>query len=115
MFTNRTRLFIGSTFLLSFILLINIRRYEFAAVAFMMIALLIWDYFKQGTLVIAAKHFYHKDYEKTETVLSQIKKPTWLGKNRRGYYEFFMGGICLQKQDYEDAEKHYEIAAQYPL
>ena len=26
-----------------------------------------------------------------------------------------MGGVCLQKQDFEDAEKHYEIAAQYPL
>ena len=33
----------------------------------------------------------------------------------RGYYEFLMGGVCLQKQDFEDAEKHYEIAAQYPL
>jgi tetratricopeptide (TPR) repeat protein len=115
MFTNRTRLFIGAIFLLSLILLLNIRRYEFASVAFVMIVLLIWDYFKQGTLVIAAKHFYHKDYEKTENVLLQIKKPTWLGKKRRGYYEFFMGGICLQKQDFEDAERHYEIAAQYPL
>jgi len=80
-----------------------------------MIVLLIWDYFKQGTLIIAAKHFHQKEYEKTENVLLQIKKPTWLGKNRRGYYEFFMGGICLQKQDFEDAERHYEIAAQYPL
>ena len=26
-----------------------------------------------------------------------------------------MGGVCLQKQDFEDAEKHYEVAAQYPL
>jgi Tfp pilus assembly protein PilF len=26
-----------------------------------------------------------------------------------------MGGVCLQKQDFDDAEKHYEIAAQYPL
>jgi tetratricopeptide (TPR) repeat protein len=26
-----------------------------------------------------------------------------------------MGGVYLQRQDYEDAEKHYEIAAQYPL
>ena len=26
-----------------------------------------------------------------------------------------MGGVSLQKQDFEDAEKHYELAAQYPL
>jgi hypothetical protein len=38
-----------------------------------------------------------------------------LAKKRRGYYEYMMGGISLQKQDFEAAEKHYEIAAQYPL
>jgi hypothetical protein len=26
-----------------------------------------------------------------------------------------MGGICMQKQDFEEAEQHYELAAQYPL
>ena len=115
MFANRTRLFIGCIFLLSFILLLYVRLYEFAAVAFLMIVLLTWDYFKQGTLVIAARHFHHKDYDKAEYFLQEIKRPDWLGKNRRGYYEFLMGGICLQRRDFEDAGKHYEIAAQYPL
>jgi tetratricopeptide (TPR) repeat protein len=115
MFTNRTRSFIGFIFLLSLILLTYLRLYEFAVVALMMIVLLTWDYFKQGTLVVAAKYFHHKDYDKAEQLLLQIKWPQWLSKNRRGYYEFLMGGICLQKQDFEDAEKHYEIAAQYPL
>ena len=62
------------------------RLYEFAAVALLMIVLLTWDYFKQGTLVIAAKYFHHKDYDRTERVLLQIIKPTWLGKNRRGFF-----------------------------
>ena len=26
-----------------------------------------------------------------------------------------MGGVYLQKQDFDEAEKHYELAAQYPL
>ena len=115
MFTNRTRLFIGFFFLLSLLLLFSMRLYEFAGLALVMIGLLTWDYFKQGTLVVAAKHFYHKDYDKAEHLLLEIIRPGWLGKNRRGYYEFFMGGICLQKQDFDNAEKHYEIAAQYPL
>jgi hypothetical protein len=115
MFTNKTRLFIGFIFLLSLILLLYLRLYEFAVVAIMMILLLIWDYFKQGTLVVAAKSFHHKEYDDAERLLLQIKKPEWLGKNRRGYYEFLMGGVCLQKQDFEHAEKHYEIASQYPL
>jgi Tfp pilus assembly protein PilF len=27
----------------------------------------------------------------------------------------YLGGICMQKQDFEEAEQHYELAAQYPL
>jgi tetratricopeptide (TPR) repeat protein len=76
---------------------------------------LAWDYIRQGTLIVAAKYFHHKDYEKAERTLLEILNPKWLSKNRRGYYEFLMGGVCLQKQDFEDAERHYEVAAQYPL
>jgi tetratricopeptide (TPR) repeat protein len=115
MFANRTRLFIGVLFFLSLILLSYLRFYELAAVALMMIVLLGWDYIRQGTLVVAAKSFHHKEYDKAEFLLLEILKPEWLRKGRRGYYEFLMGGVCLQKQDFEDAERHYEIAAQYPL
>jgi len=115
MFSNRTRLFIGTIFFLSLILLVKLRYYELASVALMLIVLLAWDYLRQGTLVVAARYFHHKDYEKAERSLMEILKPGWLRKNRRGYYEFLMGGVCLQKQDFEAAEKHYEIAAQYPL
>ncbi|MEO3408164.1 hypothetical protein AAFN85_29890 [Mucilaginibacter sp. CAU 1740] len=115
MFSNRVRIFIAFVFLLSLGLLSYFRIYELAAVAAMMIILLIWDYFRQGTLIIAAKHFHVKDYDKTAASLNQIMKPEWLSKKRRGYYEFIYGGICLQKQDFEAAERHYEIAAQYPL
>ncbi|AYL97310.1 hypothetical protein [Mucilaginibacter celer] len=115
MFSNRVRIFIAFVFLLSLGLLSYFRIYELAAVAAMMIILLIWDYFRQGTLIIAAKHFHVKDYDKTAASLNQIMKPEWLSKKRRGYYEFIYGGVCLQKQDFEAAERHYEIAAQYPL
>jgi len=115
MFTNRTRLFIGFIFLLSLILLADRHLYELASLALMFIVLLGWDYIRQGTLVIAARYFHHKEYDKAEQCLKEIFKPEWLGKQRRGYYEFLMGGVCLQKQDFDDAEKHYEIAAQYPL
>jgi tetratricopeptide (TPR) repeat protein len=115
MFTNRTRLFIGTIFLLSLFLLVKLHYYELSSVALMLIILLGWDYLRSGTLIIAARYFHHKDYEKAERTLMEVLKPEWLSKNRRGYYEFLMGGVCLQKQDFDDAEKHYEIAAQYPL
>ncbi|MFI5136699.1 MAG: tetratricopeptide repeat protein [Sphingobacteriales bacterium] len=115
MFTNKIRLFIGTIFLLSLTILVNLRLYEFASVALMFIILLAWDYFRSGTLVVAARYFHHKEYDRAERALQEIFKPEWLRKNRRGYYEYLMGGICLQKQEFEDAGKHYEIAAQYPL
>lgn len=115
MFTNKTRLFIGTIFFLSLILLAYRQMYELAWVAFTLIILLAFDYIRQGTLVVAARYFHHKDYDKAERTLLEIFRPKWLSKNRRGYYEYLMGGVCLQKQDYEDAETHYEIAAQYPL
>jgi len=115
MFSNRTRLFICIIFLLSLVILADKRMYELASLALMFIVLLGWDYIRQGTLVVAARYFHHKDYENAERSLLEILRPEWLSKNRRGYYEFLMGGVCLQKQDFDDAEKHYEIAAQYPL
>lgn len=115
MFTNRTRLFIGTIFFLSLMLLAYRRLYEFAFFALLLIILLAWDYIRQGTLVVAARQFHHKEYDKAERTLLEILNPKWLSKNRRGYYEFLMGGVCLQKQDFEDAERHYEVAAQYPL
>ncbi|WPU95401.1 hypothetical protein SNE25_07675 [Mucilaginibacter sabulilitoris] len=115
MFSNRVRIFIAFVFLLSFGLLVYLRIYELAAVAVMMILLLIWDYFKQGTLIVAAKYFHAKDYAKTEASLKEITRPEWLSKKRRGFYEYISGGVCIQKQDFEAAERHYELAAQYPL
>jgi uncharacterized protein HemY len=115
MFSNRTRIFIAFIFLLSLGLLLYLGIYELAAVAVLMIILLIWDYFRQGTLVVAAKFFHHKDFDRAEALLKEMSNPRWLSKKRRGYYEYIYGGICINKQDFEAAEKHYETAAQYPL
>jgi hypothetical protein len=115
MFTNRARILVIGAFIITLVICINMHVYQIAGVAVMFIGLLIWGYFKEGTIILAAKAFHHKDYEKTETLLNQIPNPNWLSKKRRGFYEFIMGGVCLQKQDFDAAEKHYELAAQYPL
>ncbi|MGZ3766910.1 MAG: hypothetical protein ACXVB0_04935 [Mucilaginibacter sp.] len=91
------------------------RVYSLAAFCAMMIVLIVVEYFKQGTLVLAAKYYHQKDYTKTEELLKQIKKPEWLNKKRRGFYEYMMGAICLHKHEFDAAESHYELAAQYPL
>jgi len=115
MFTNSARIILTGIFLAMALLFSYYHIYELSAVVLLFIVLIIWGYFKEGTVIMAAKKFHHKDYEKAESLLQQISNPGWLSKKRRGFYEFIMGGICLQKQDFDEAEKHYELAAQFPL
>jgi tetratricopeptide (TPR) repeat protein len=115
MFTNRARVLVIGAFVIMLAVALNYKVYEIAGVTGMFILLLIWGYFKEGTIVLAAKAFHNKDYDKAEGLLRQVINPAWLSKKRRGFYEFIYGGVCLQKNDYNEAEKHYEIAAQYPL
>ncbi|MFA6087810.1 tol-pal system YbgF family protein [Mucilaginibacter sp.] len=115
MFTNKARILVTGLFVILLAIILKLKVYELAAVAVLFIALLIWGYFKQGTIVLAAKAFHQKDYTKAESLLKQIARPDWLSKKRRGFYEFIYGGVCLQKQEYKEAELHYELAAQYPL
>jgi hypothetical protein len=115
MFTNSARIILIGLFLAMGLFFSYEHVYELTAVVVLFIVLVIWGYFKEGTVILAAKKFHHKDYEKAESLLLQIDNPAWLSKKRRGFYEFIMGGISLQKQDYDAAEKHYELAAQFPL
>ncbi|MGZ3753970.1 MAG: tetratricopeptide repeat protein [Mucilaginibacter sp.] len=115
MFTNRARVLVIGAFIIMAVIAVNMQVYQIAAAIVMFIGLLIWGYFKEGTIVLAAKAFHNKDYNKAENLLSQVPNPAWLSKKRRGFYEFIMGGICLQKQDFDEAERHYELAAQFPL
>ncbi len=115
MFSNKARIFVLSVFFIMLVLFTYQRVYQLTAFCALMIVMIIIEYFRQGTLVLAAKHYHHKDFGKTEELLKQIKKPELLSKKRRGFYEYMMGAICLQKHDYDAAEHHYELAAQYPL
>jgi len=115
MFTNRARQLVIGVFLLVLVFTIYERAFEISGIALLAIAVLLWGYFKEGTVILAARDFHDKNYEKAEALLRQVAKPQWLAKKRRGYYEYMMGGISLQKQDFNAAEQHYEIAVQYPL
>lgn len=115
MFTKRARILVTGLFVVLLAVILYLRVYPLAAVAVMFIVILVWGYFKQGPIVLAAKHFHNKDYRGAERLLNEVSRPEWLSKRRRGFYEFIYGGVCLQKKEYEEAERHYEIAAQYPL
>ncbi|QXV66934.1 tetratricopeptide repeat protein [Mucilaginibacter sp. 21P] len=115
MFTNRARILVIGMFVILMVVAIKYQVYQLAAAAAMFVVILIYGYFKQGTIVLAAKAFHNKEYDKAEELLKQVYKPEVLSKKRRGFYEFIYGGVCLQKQDFDAAEQHYELAALFPL
>jgi len=115
MFTNQARIFVICTFAALVAVFIYVHTYEVAAVAALLMLVMIWGYFKEGPIILAAKFYHNKDFDRAESLLMQIHKPGWLSKKRRGFYEFMLGGICLKKNDFVQAEIHYELAAQYPL
>jgi Tfp pilus assembly protein PilF len=91
------------------------RVYEGSAIVALGIILLVWFYFKTGTVVLASKAFNNKDYEKTEQLLKEIKNPDVLSKSRRGFYEFMYGNIELKRNNFQKAETHFQIASRFPL
>ncbi|MBW4890967.1 hypothetical protein KXQ82_14665 [Mucilaginibacter sp. HMF5004] len=115
MFTNQARIAVIGIFAVMVAVFIYARTYEVAAVAGLLMLVLIWGYFKEGPIILAAKFYHNKDFDRAESLLQQIHKPEWLSKKRRGFYEFMLGGIALKKNDFAQAEVHYELAAQYPL
>jgi tetratricopeptide (TPR) repeat protein len=89
--------------------------YEISAAVVLMIGFLIWGYFREGTVVMAAREFHAKNYEAAETLLEEIENPDRLGRHRRGFYEFIYGNLELHKHNYDEAEKHFQIASRFPL
>jgi hypothetical protein len=61
--------------------------YEVTAIVACAILFVAYGYFKEGTVVLAAKAYHNKDFEKTEKLLSKVWNPDYLKKSRRGYYE----------------------------
>lgn len=115
MFTINARLVVGGILILLGVAFAYYHTYELVAVVALLLVTLVVEYFRQGTLVLAARQFHLKNYAKAEALLHQVSKPDWLSKKRRGFYEYMMGGISMHKPDFESAEYHYEQAAKYPL
>lgn len=89
--------------------------YELSALVGFGIIYLIYGYYKEGTVVLAAKAYHNQDLKKAEELLREIKNPDRLKKSRRGYYEFIYGNIELKRENFSEAERHFQIASRFPL
>lgn len=76
---------------------------------------LIWSHYREGTVFMATQAFQRQDYDRTAVLLDDIKRPDWLRKGRRNYYEFMRGNLALKSEDYDDAERHFQIASRLPF
>jgi hypothetical protein len=111
MFTNQARILVCILLGLAALLAAYFRVYEIAAFGVLLIGLVIWGYFKEGTVILAAKQYKNKQYEKAKELLLSIKNPEYLNKRRRPYYELILGNIAVQYMNYEEAEYHLGQAA----
>ncbi len=113
--TRKVRLLVIGVFTILLYWTIYQRVYEVSAIVALCMVLLMWSHYKQGTVMLAAKAFHAKDYDKAEQLLKEIKNPDRLSKKRRGFYEFIYGNIELYKNNFEDSERHFQIASCFPL
>ncbi len=88
---------------------------QLAVLAGFFFAFVIWSHFKHSSILLASKYFKNGDYERTEKILAEVPNPDRLARNRRGYYEFMRANIALKREEYEDAERHFQIASRFPL
>lgn len=106
MFTNKARIVVSVLLTLTAAFAAYLKVYEIAALALMFVVLVIWGYFKEGPIILAAKQHKLKNYEVAKTLLLSVKKPEWLSKRRKPYYEFMLGSIAVNQLDYDNAEYH---------
>ena len=91
------------------------REYQLASFLGLMLLLLVWSHNKQSSVLLASKKFKNGDYEGAEKALDEVPDPERLAKNRRGYYEFMRANIALHREEYDDAEYHFQLASRFPL
>ncbi|MFC3199207.1 hypothetical protein ACFOET_16395 [Parapedobacter deserti] len=115
MMTSRTRavVLVGAFLLLVWAIYDN--SYQLAVMIGGAMGYLTWSHYREGTVFIASQAFQQQDYEKTRRLLADIKRPDYLRKGRRNYYEFMSGNLALKAEDYDAAERHFQIASRLPF
>lgn len=115
MMTSKAR---AVVLVLAFLLLvwaIYTQAYQVAVLVCGAMGYLIWSHYREGTVFIATQAFQKKNYDRVKKLLADIKKPEYLRKGRRNYYEFMSGNVALKEEDYEAAERHFQIASRLPF
>ncbi len=115
MYNAKGRYALMAVFAISALVSLYFTQYQLAAIAGFLFAFVLYTHYKHSSVLLASKYFKDADYEKAEQILTEIGNPDRLARNRRGYYEFMRANIALQRDDFETAEFHFQIASRFPL
>jgi len=115
MYNAKGRYALMAVFVISALVSLYFKQYQLAAIAGFLFAFVLYTHYKHSSVLLASKYFKDADYEKAEKILEEIGNPDRLARNRRGYYEFMRANIALQREDFETAEFHFQIASRFPL
>ncbi|GAA4797166.1 hypothetical protein GCM10023231_27100 [Olivibacter ginsenosidimutans] len=115
MMTSKARFGVIGIALLLLAFTVYAKTYQLTALIACLIGYTIWSYYRDGTVLLASEAFKKKQYDLARTLLADIKHPEYLRKKRRNYYEFISGSLDLQLLDYENAERHFQIASRLPF
>lgn len=74
------------------------------------IGLIVWGYFKNGTVYMAFQQLKKENYHKAEQLLLKVSKPELLKKSQKSYYHFTKGFIELKKQNIDSAYNELNTA-----
>src|SRR5579859_329588 len=77
------------------------------------VALIIWGYFKNGTVYLAWQKIKKQDFAKAEKILLQTKYPHFLKKEQRGFYHFTKGLVEASKNNSENARRNFMEALKF--
>jgi hypothetical protein len=69
--------------------------------------LIVWGYFKNGTVYSAFQKLRKEDYKGAELALAKTPNPQYLKKSQKAYYHFTKGMIDLNKENLDSA--HIEL------
>lgn len=111
MFTNKARVLVCCLLALVAVFALYFEVPEITVLAVFFILYVIWGYYKEGTVVLAAREYKNGNYEKAKELLLSIQNPQLLSKRRLPYYEYILGSIALKQMDYSSAEEHLSRAA----
>ena len=77
------------------------------------VALIVWGYFKNGTVYLAWRAVKKEQFEKAERILNQVRYPELLKKEQRGFYHFARGLIEANRNNSDAAYRNLSDALKF--